>query len=143
MAFGDTGGVNNQPVALSDTDGVNNQPVALSDTDGVNNQLWLLVTLAVSITYLWPFSATDFSVAISSPNNYDYLQALVNNVVTWQSSCVIANNARKQQKLFVQGYNLEVHDVHVKTRKHHFRATKCNRCLNVTGAYVIKLCDSK
>ena len=39
MAFGDTRGVNNQPVALSDTDGVNNQLVALSDTDGVNNQL--------------------------------------------------------------------------------------------------------
>ena len=44
-------------------------------------------------------------------NNYDYLQALVNNVLTWQSSYVIANNARKQQKLFVQGYNLQVHDV--------------------------------
>ena len=28
MAFGDTGGVNNQPVALSDTDGVNNIFVA-------------------------------------------------------------------------------------------------------------------
>ena len=26
-----------------------------------------------------------------------------------QSSCVITNNARKTQKLFVQGYNLEVH----------------------------------
>ena len=33
---------------------------------------------------------------------------LVNKVLTWQSSCVIAE---KQQKLFVQGYNLEVHDV--------------------------------
>ena len=42
-------------------------------------------------------------------NNYACLQALVNNKLTWQSSCVIANNARKQQKLFVQGYNLEVH----------------------------------
>ena len=39
------------------------------------------------------------------------LQALVNNAVTWQSSSVIANNARKTQKLFVQGYNLEVHKV--------------------------------
>ena len=54
LSFGDTGGVNNQPVALSDTDGVNNQPVAL------------IVTPAVSIIYLWPFSATEFSVAISS-----------------------------------------------------------------------------
>ena len=44
-------------------------------------------------------------------NNYDYLQVLVNNAITWQTSCVIANDARKQQKLFVQGYNLEVHDV--------------------------------
>ena len=37
--------------------------------------------------------------------------ALTNNALTWQSSCVIANKAQKQQKLFVQGYNLEVHDV--------------------------------
>ena len=44
---------------------------------------------------------------------------LVNNALTWQSSCVIANNAQKTQKLFVQGYNLEVHDVIKYTRKHH------------------------
>ena len=31
---------------------------------------------------------------------------------------MIANNARKQQKLFVQGYNLEVHDEIKYTRKH-------------------------
>ena len=37
-------------------------------------------------------------------NNYACLQVLVNNIL---SSCVIAN----KQKLFVQGYNLEVHDV--------------------------------
>ena len=53
-------------------------------------------------------------------NNYACLQALVNNTLTWQSSCVIANNALKTAKLFVQGYNLNVHDVrcnkvHVKT----------------------------
>ena len=48
-------------------------------------------------------------------NNYACLQALVNNALTWQSSCVIAN---KQQKLFVQGYNLEVHDVIKYMRKH-------------------------
>ena len=35
----------------------------------------------------------------------------------------------KRQKLFVQGYNLEVHDVLKYTRKH--RATKCY------GAYII------
>ena len=51
------------------------------------------------------------------PNNYACLQALVNNVLTWQGSCVIANNARKTARLFVQGYNLDiieyrqVHDV--------------------------------
>ena len=28
-------------------------------------------------------------------NNYACLQAHVNNALTWQSSCVIANNARK------------------------------------------------
>ena len=44
-------------------------------------------------------------------NNYACLQALVNNTLTWQSSCVIANNSGKTQKLFVQGYNLEVQDV--------------------------------
>ena len=31
-------------------------------------------------------------------NNYACLQALVNNALTWQSSCVIANNARKTAK---------------------------------------------
>ena len=69
-------------------------------------------------------------------NNYACLQAHVNNALTWQSSCVIANNARKQQMLFVQGYNLEVHDVIKYTRKH--RATIVSMVLqNVTGAYVI------
>ena len=47
-------------------------------------------------------------------NNYACLQVLVNNALTWQSSCVIVE---KQQKLFVQGYNLDVQY----TRKH--RAT--------------------
>ena len=56
-------------------------------------------------------------------SNYTCLQALVNNAFvnnafTWKSSCMIANNA---QKLFAQGYNLEVHDVIKYTRKH--RAT--------------------
>ena len=44
-------------------------------------------------------------------NNYACLQAHVNNTLTWQSSCVIANNARKTAN----------------TRKHH--ATKCYRRL--------------
>ena len=43
---------------------------------------------------------------------------LVNNALTWQGSCVIANNARKTARLFVQGYNLEVHDV-IKYRRVH------------------------
>ena len=43
-------------------------------------------------------------------NNYTCLQELVNNALTWQSSCVIANNAQKQQ-LFVHGYNVEVQKV--------------------------------
>ena len=51
-------------------------------------------------------------------NSYACLQALVNNMLTWQSSCVIANNAQKLQKLFVQGYNLEVLDVLKYMRKH-------------------------
>ena len=37
-----------------------------------------------------------------------YISVLVNNALTWKSSCVIANNAEKQQKLFVQGYNFTV-----------------------------------
>ena len=44
-------------------------------------------------------------------NNYACLQAFVNKAITWQSSCVIANNVKKQQKLFVQGYNRKVHNV--------------------------------
>ena len=62
-------------------------------------------------------------------NNYACLQAHVNNALTWQSSCVIANNARKTAKLmlFVQGYNLEVYDVIKYMRKH--LATKCYRRL--------------
>ena len=44
-------------------------------------------------------------------NNYTCLQAVVNNALTWQGSCMIGNNAQKQQKLFVQGYNIEVHNV--------------------------------
>ena len=50
--------------------------------------------------------------------NFTCLQALVNITLTWQSSCVIANNAQKQQKLFVQGYTLKVHDVIKYTLKH-------------------------
>ena len=59
-------------------------------------------------------------------NNYACLQALVNNKLTWQSSCVIANNARKQQKLFVQGYNLEVHVHDVRNKVH--AKTSCHGC---------------
>ena len=47
------------------------------------------------------------------------LQTLVNNALIWQSSCVIANNTRKTQKLFVQGYNLKVYDVIKYTQKHY------------------------
>ena len=71
-------------------------------------------------------------------NNYDYLQALVNNALTWQSSCVIANNARKQQKLFVQGYNL---DVMKYMRKH--RAIKCYRRLRNNYACLQALVNNK
>ena len=74
-------------------------------------------------------------------NNYDYLQALVNNALTWQSSCVIANNARKQQKLFVQGYNLEVHNVMKYTRKH--CAIKCYRRLRNNYACLQALVNNK
>ena len=38
-------------------------------------------------------------------NDYACLQALVNKALTWQSGCVTANYIRKQQNLFVQGYN--------------------------------------
>ena len=62
-------------------------------------------------------------------NNYACLQAHVNNALTWQSSCVIANNARKKQMLFVQGYNLEVHDVIKYRTQGKHRATKCYRRL--------------
>ena len=77
-------------------------------------------------------------------NNYYYLQALVNNALTWQSSCVIANNARKQQKLFVQGYNLEVHNVMKYTRKQQkHRAIKCYRRLRNNYACLQALVNNK
>ena len=41
---------------------------------------------------------------------------LVNNMLTWQSSCVIANNTQKTAKAICPGYNLEVHNV-VKYRR--------------------------
>ena len=45
------------------------------------------------------------------PNNYACLQVLVNNALTWQSSCVIANNARKTAKNICPSIILKVHDV--------------------------------
>ena len=51
------------------------------------------------------------------------LQALIKRAYMTKQLCdssVIANNAQKTQKLFVQGYNLEVHDVIKYTRKHRF-----------------------
>ena len=75
-------------------------------------------------------------------NNYACLQAHVNNALTWQSSCVIANNAlEKQQMLFVQGYNLKVHDVIKYTRKN--RATKCYRRLRNNYACLQALVNNK
>ena len=59
---------------------------------------------------------------------------LVNNPLTWQSSCMIANNARRTQKLFVQGYNLEVHNVIKVQRKH--CATVTNYITCKPGFYV-------
>ena len=61
--------------------------------------------------------------------------------LTWQSSCVIANNAPKQQKLFVQGNNLEVHDVMKYTRKH--RAIKYYRRLRNNYACLQALINNK
>ena len=37
-----------------------------------------------------------------------YRHLLTMHLCIWQSSCVIANNASKEQKLFVQDYNLKV-----------------------------------
>ena len=44
---------------------------------------------------------------------YVIIMLICNNAFTWKSSCVIAKliKLEKQQKLFVQGYNLEVHSV--------------------------------
>ena len=50
-----------------------------------------------------------------------YRRLLTTYLPTWQCSCVIANNARNTARLFVQGYNLEVHNVIKYMRKH--RAT--------------------
>ena len=63
------------------------------------------------------------------------LQGLVNNALTWQSSCVITNNAQKQQKLFVLGYNLEGQDVIKYTRKHH--ATDVTNYITCKSGFVL------
>ena len=63
----------------------------------------------------------------------------VNNALTWQSSCVIANNARKTAKLFVQGYNLEVHDVIKYTRKHRATVTNYRTRTNFRGTYISRM----
>ena len=61
--------------------------------------------------------------------DYACLQLDVNNALTWQSSCVIANNAPKTAaKLFVQGYNLKVHDVIKYMSKHRATVTNYIRC---------------
>ena len=65
--------------------------------------------------------------ALTFLNNYACLQALVNNALTWQSSCVIANNARKTAKAICPRlYNLEVHDVIKYTRVHAQTSCHCN-----------------
>ena len=61
-------------------------------------------------------------------NNYACLQVLINNMLTWQSSCVIANSTQKQQKLFVQGYNLEIYDVIKYKQKHSVTVTNYIMC---------------
>ena len=68
--------------------------------------------------------------------NYACLQAHVNNVLTWQSSCVIANNnTRKTAKSYLStGYNLDVHDVIKYMQKH------CHMLLIISRASQV-LCD--
>ena len=60
-------------------------------------------------------------------NNYACLQAHVNNALTWQSSCVIANNARKTANAICSRLLS--------------RSSRCNKVhaknINVTGTYVI------
>ena len=65
-----------------------------------------------------------------------YRHLLTMRLRTWQSNCVTANNARKQQKLFVQGYNLEVHDVIKYMRKHCATVTNYNYYHMLAQAFV-------
>ena len=54
-------------------------------------------------------------------NNYACLQALVNNALTWQSSCVIANNAPKTAKAIcprLKSRSSQCNKVYVKTSFH-------------------------
>ena len=64
-------------------------------------------------------------------NNCSCLQALVNNELRWQSSCLITNNAPKTAKDIC--YNLEVHDVIKYTRKH--RATDVTNYITCKSAF--------
>ena len=73
-----TGSVNNQPVAFGDTAAVsiNNLWLLMTPMVSITN-LWLIVTRTVSIEYLWPFSAPEFSVAISSVLKHTYVSVVI------------------------------------------------------------------
>ena len=52
--------------------------------------------LIILVCLLFIYASIHNNLSAGAQNvtgNYDCLQALVNNTLTWQSSCVIANNA--------------------------------------------------
>ena len=74
----------------------------------------------------WPYLISEFLVAYITIVASDWPRTFFTPKVFLFS---IANNAQKQQKLFVQGYNLKVHGVlHEYMRKHHATVTNYITC---------------
>ena len=68
---------------------------------------WILIIL-VCLLFIHASIHNNLSAGAQNiTGTYACLQALVNNALTWQSSCVIANNTCNESYL----YNLEVYDV--------------------------------
>ena len=58
------------------------------------NKTWRIVAIRQIRQSFLPAKVLFYTVC----NNYACLQALVNNALAWQSSCVIANNAQQTAK---------------------------------------------
>ena len=67
-------------------------------------------------------------INITIMENTVYITIVLTITKITQTYYVITNNTQKQQKLFVQGYNMEVRDVIKYTQKHHATVTNYITC---------------